>query len=221
MTSKRALWIGFVALLGALAAAAGLAALIADSTATTAAASRPDARGRLVDIPALATNRTKPPAIPEAVTAAYQRLGAAAAHAAPGLRPGNFLFDEMRLLLSGLGPRNDALYIVPTSTGNLCIYFTALSPGCQDRFTDDAPVSLSVSDPDRLGSGEPFTIYGIYPVDVVNISVVVDGEPQAALMANNGFYYRLADPALIPDSILVAFDDGHVEPIDLPDYEKF
>jgi hypothetical protein len=71
-------------------------------------------------------------------------------------------------------------------------------------------------DPDRIGSGEPVTVYGLVPNEVTHVDVVVAGKAQTALLENNAFYYRLTDPSDWPEAILARFDDGRVETITLP-----
>jgi hypothetical protein len=171
-------------------------------------------------VSALSAPRRNVDVLPPVVESAARALVADAGPDVPReLLPGDLQLDESRLLLDHLGPRNASFWAVPTATGNVCLFFAGGDDGCADSFAY-SPVLWSVFDPDRLGSGEPFTVYGIAPDDVNRIEVAVDGVLQRALLKNNAFYYRLPDAGALPQRIVVSFADGTSETISLPDYSK-
>jgi hypothetical protein len=158
--------------------------------------------------------------LPPTFVAAVRELALSAGPNVPReLLPGEPLLNESRLLLADLGPQNARLYAVPTSTGKVCLVFSGGLTGCEESFAN-SPMSWSLFDPDRLGSGEPFTLYGMAPDDVNRVQVAVEGVLHRALLKNNAFYYRLSDARALPQKIVVSFVDGTSETISLPDYSK-
>jgi len=171
-------------------------------------------------VSALSAPRRSEDVLPPAVESSARALVASAGPDVPReLLPGDLQLNESRLLLEHLGPRNVSFWAVPTASGNVCLLFDGGADGCADSFAY-SPVLWSLFDPDRLGSGEPFTVYGIAPDDVNRIDVAVDGVLHRTLLKNNAFYYRLPDARALPQRIVVSFADGTSETISLPDYSK-
>lgn len=221
MTARRAFSISFAAVVGGVLAVSlgGLAIsdALSDGDQGSAVEGVVAAPGKPLSesLRVFSGAREVTDSLPTRVASQLQSLiGSAPADLPARLRPGALRLDEGRLLLSALGPHNAALYAVPTSSGNVCLAFTGGPSGCEKGFTV-SPIGFSSFDPDQLGAGEPYTVYGLVPNDVTRIEVVVAGKPQTALLKNNGFYYRLSDPATWPEAIDVTFSDGRAETITL------
>jgi hypothetical protein len=221
MTSRRAFSIGFAAVVGGVLAASlgGLAVSNALSDSNTTG--QPEAVVAAPEKPlseslrAFSSPRGVTDTVPAAVASELQSMLSSAPVELPArLRVGALRLDQGRRLLGGLGPHNAALYAVPTASGELCLAFTGGPSGCEEGF-NISPISFSSFDPDGLGVGEPFTVYGLVPNEVTRIDVMVAGKAQAALLENNAFYYRLADPADWPEAINATFGGGRVETVTL------
>ena len=173
-------------------------------------------------VSALSAPRREDDALPPAFAAALRDTIASAGPDVPReLIPGEPRLNESRLLFADVGPHDARLYAVPTATGEVCLVFSGGLTGCADSHSfAHQPVSWSLFDPDGLGSGEPFTLYGIAPDTVDGVEIAADGVLHRALLRNNAFYYRLADMRALPQKIVVRFGDGTSETIDLPDYSK-
>ena len=171
-------------------------------------------------VSALSAPRRSVDVAPPTVESAARALSASAGPSIPReLLPGEPQLDRSRLLLAHLGPRDASFYAIPTSTGNVCLFFAGEADGCADSFAE-MPVMWSLFDPDGLRVGEPFTLYGIAPDTVDGVEIAADGVLHRALLRDNAFYYRLEDTRALPQKIVVRFGDGTSETIDLPDYSK-
>jgi hypothetical protein len=131
-----------------------------------------------------------------------------------GVCPGEALGDKSRLLLSGLGVRDESLYAWPTSNGWVCWTWGREGGGaCVSHFTeaDEMRVDYAGIDPDHTGSGYPGTLIGIVPDDVVAAQVQVDGVAQAAIVESNAIFYELPDGACTNwafESLTATYRDG-------------
>lgn len=152
--------------------------------------------------------------LPAADTAIAQNLATGATHIDRGLRPGTLQFDRSRRLLSTAS--GDTVYAVPTSDGAVCYFADRAGAGCVASF-DDLPSRIAwfAGDPDKLGAGEPASVGGIVPDDVVGIQVVVDGIPHDATLENNAFFYRLEDSAAWPGELDVTYADGRHDVVEI------
>jgi hypothetical protein len=111
--------------------------------------------------------------------------------------------------MSRLGKRNGALYALPTDKGSVCFVFTdGPYGGCVPTFGGDMPVPNVIVDPDQYGSGDPTQTFGLAPNSVAEIDVVVNGKRYKAELANNAYFYELADPSASPSRLVVSYKDG-------------
>ena len=135
----------------------------------------------------------------------------------PELRPGLPVLSRSRLLLADVGSRHGAIYVVPTTTGNVCFLVTLGPQGCSTGFTQASPVDVTIFDGDGFGYGKPAAVTGLVPDDVTGVTVFVDGSGHAARIASNAYFYELPDDAVrSPESLLISYRDGKTLTMPLP-----
>jgi hypothetical protein len=128
--------------------------------------------------------------------------------------PGRAKLEGARVLLSKLGVNNRRIYAFPTDQDAVCAGLTDLDAGCLQGFNQDAPVSCTVGDPDRAGSGDPGLVWGLAPDQVVAIAVVVNGTKHGATLENNAYFYELGNntiPAKAITGLVLHYRDGTVK----------
>jgi hypothetical protein len=101
---------------------------------------------------------------------------------------GRPLFAQSRLL--GALPTGRRLYLVPTSTGRLCVVVERLAESCGDPLTQGRPLTFAVADPDRAGGGEGPIAYGVARDDVASASFTVDGRRVVVPVRHNLFAFQ-------------------------------
>lgn len=118
--------------------------------------------------------------------------------------------------LSGFGSRDQTAFVFPTSTGQACYVLTGGDAGCVGSFDRvPAQVALYLNVPGTVGSA-PIELGGLVPDDVVKIDVVVNATPHRATLGTNFFYYEDQDSSAWPSSLLVTYQDGTVQSVDIP-----
>jgi hypothetical protein len=221
----RSFWFGFALAVGALLTVAVIA--YARQTPESVSASRTGAHSnpseRLApgdgaagfDLKALSGPRTLADDLQGVAleTASHLRDGVPS----EAVDPGSLLLSESRLLLSDLGTRSGKFYVVPTSKGQLCYIITGyLDAGCLAPGPVAARgIDWGLSDNDALGGGDPLVVHGLVANDVAEVDVVVAGQSERAILANNAFY-REVDESAFPDALVVTFTDGHQARIVIP-----
>lgn len=221
----RGFWFGFALAVGALLAVA----VIADARQTpgstsfsrTGAHSNPSERlsprdsAAGFDLEALSGPRTQADDLQGIAlqTASHLRDGVPN----EAVDPGSFLLSESRLLLSDLGARSGKFYVVPTSKGQLCYIITGyLDAGCVSPHPlATRGIDWGLSDNDALGAGDPLIVHGLVANDIAEVDVLVAGQSERAILANNAFY-RDVDGSAFPDALVVTFTDGHQARITVP-----
>jgi hypothetical protein len=105
------------------------------------------------------------------------------------LHPGAVSSDESRLLLSGLGRRDESLYAAPTVNGWVCV---ALGPhgggGCAPELTNGIQFQMLTAD---CGTKEPTVAYGLVANDVESVRLDMGSTEQEAVVGANGFFAEL------------------------------
>ena len=116
----------------------------------------------------------------------------------------------VRKLVSGLGTMSFAVYVWPHGpSGSICMVSTHGGGGCLGRFW--VPFDVSISDFDRLGSGQPVLVWGPVSDDVDAVTVVVAGRTHEAIVENNVAFYEFPDSSLLPadlQRVTVTLRDG-------------
>jgi hypothetical protein len=112
------------------------------------------------------------------------------------------VLGRSRLLVSGVGARDERLYGVPSVDGSVTLVL--VPPGTAPARVPGlvGHVGAVVQDADGLG-GDPAVVYGIVDETVAGIDVVVDGETHPAKLGRSAFAYELED-ARVPDSSIEA-----------------
>ena len=98
------------------------------------------------------------------------------------------LLAQSRLL--GTLPMGRRVYLVPTSSGRLCVVVERLAETCGDPLTQAAPLTFAVVDPDRPGGGEGPVAYGVARDGVISVSFTVDGRRETVAVRHNLFAYQ-------------------------------
>jgi hypothetical protein len=134
--------------------------------------------------------------------------------APPGMEdlPGEVLVAGGRLLLSGLGPEQRAIYVFPTANEHVCFVITGLSAGCKKAFVVGEPASIGGSVfyfPPT--SGPPAELAGLTKDGVLRVQVVLDGTPYDAIFGRDAWYYRFPTneiEATAATALIVTRSDG-------------
>lgn len=138
----------------------------------------------------------------------------------PALAPGKLQIADSRRLLANAGSARRSFYAIPTDAGKVCYVLTNGGPlGCSsaEEFQSPAPLSFGQFDPDGLGEGEPFAIYGIIPNEVTAVEVLNSkGERAAAVMGRNAFYYEFLDGTRWASELVLIYENGASETIGVP-----
>jgi hypothetical protein len=112
---------------------------------------------------------------------------------------------------------NFTLYAWQAEKGDgVCYVSTRAGGGCFARFL--GPFNVSVTDFDRLGSGEPVIVSGPVRDDVVGVDVVADGKSYAATVENNVAFFQLPEASLLPSAVsrvTVRLSNGKTEDVRL------
>jgi hypothetical protein len=98
------------------------------------------------------------------------------------------LLGQSRLL--GALATGRRVYLVPTSTGRLCVVVERLTESCGDPLTQSVPLTFAVADPDGAGGGEGPIAYGVARDGVVSVSFTVDGRRASVAVRHNLFAFQ-------------------------------
>jgi hypothetical protein len=101
---------------------------------------------------------------------------------------GRPLVQQSRLL--GALPAGRRLYLVPTSTGRLCVVVERLAESCGSSLSQAVPFTFAVADAGRAGSGEGPIAYGVARDGVVSVSFTVGGRRVTVPVRDNLFAYQ-------------------------------
>jgi hypothetical protein len=148
--------------------------------------------------------------------AAAGLLGGEPADVPTELLPGNVDTTQARLLLSDVGKTHAQLFGIPTSKGGACWIVSDGPASCIQEFNDRTPIGFTIFDRDGLGGGDPVAVAGVTPDGVSGIEVVVGGQSNEAIVADNGFFYELANSAAYPEAVTVIYADGATRTIAIP-----
>ena len=110
------------------------------------------------------------------------------------------MLGEARRLRGNLGTNHVALFAAPTSGGVVCFLVDERTyvGSCASEFSR-AQGSIAVAL--YYGEGVPFTVAGLASDDVKGVSVVVGGQPRAASLENNVFFWQSDSAAVTRDSL--------------------
>ncbi len=156
-------------------------------------------------------------AVPDRVSSVASELSNPPSSVPASLRPGVLDVNAAHRLASGVGPNQETVYAMPTSSGGACYVTTTGRSGCAQSFEQEPGRALtSLDEPGRAGV-DPVLFDGLVPDDVVRVSLLVNAKQIDATLSNNYFYYQLMDPSSgWPTSLIVTYSDGSTHAIDLP-----
>lgn len=158
--------------------------------------------------------------VPASIVAAVTRL------AKPFPALGRVRTRKGRLLLSKLGPRHRAIYVFPTTTGQVCFVITGrglarvrggLGSGCVKAFLVGEPASIaggSLYFPPT--SGPPGELAGLTKDKVRRVQVVIHGTPHRTVFGHDAWYYRFPNnriPATAAQHLIVTLKDGSTKTV--------
>jgi hypothetical protein len=183
-------------------------------TPTTTAASPPPYRGldKASAAQAMAGVFSRPSTgpVPSGVAAAVSRVAKTAF-------VGRLLVHRGRLLLSNLGPKRHAIYVFPTTKGQVCLDITRLVEGCKPAFIFGEPASM---DGGNLHfpptSGPPAELAGLTKDAVRRVQVVLKGTRHDAIFGHDAWYYRFPNsriPATAATKLIVTLSDGSTKTV--------
>lgn len=167
----------------------------------------PEVGGAAVDQMAVFRRSSTPgDALPSALADEAQLVNQGAP---ASFRVGELRLPKSRLLLENVGSQNASFYAVPTSSGAVCI--SGLGGGCVtnfSRYRGGIPIALG----DFAGMR---AVGGLAPDAVKAITVVIAGARNPAVVANNAYFYELAEEAW-PEALVVTYSNGAEETLQIP-----
>jgi hypothetical protein len=119
------------------------------------------------------------------------------------------LLDQARLLPAAVSGQD--LYLIPSTSGDLCVFLDATSEACTSPLTDSDPAFFSVVDVNAPGGSGPL-VFGVARDDVTEVSFSVAGQAETVPVQNNVFSYQATsavDAGAITDPT-ATFTDGEV-----------
>jgi hypothetical protein len=119
---------------------------------------------------------------------------------------GRPLLQQSRLL--GALPTGRRVYLVPTSTGRLCLVVERLAESCGNPLTQAAPLTFAVADADRAGGGEGPIAYGVARDGVVSVSFTIDGRRVTVPVRRNLFAFQASPGARRFSAPVAHFTNG-------------
>ena len=131
--------------------------------------------------------------------------------------------DESRLLLSGLGVRQDSIYAWPTDDGGVCLAHGKGGGICLPQFGRPIRAEYVGLEPAESEGGGPGAILGLVPDNVAAVDLVVLGMRRPATLGNNAFFYELPDVSCgigAFDALIVTLRDGSLESESLEYWKK-
>jgi hypothetical protein len=102
---------------------------------------------------------------------------------------GGQLLEQARLLPTSISGRH--LYLVPSTSGDICMFVQAKIEACTSPLTASHPALFSVVDPDGPGGTGP-VVFGVAKDGVSTISFTVAGVEQTVPVKGNVFEYQAA-----------------------------
>jgi hypothetical protein len=142
---------------------------------------------------AFATPPLQPDALPANVATGLERMADPRSHGAP-------ILGEARRLRANLGSSHVGLFAVPTTGGAVCFLVNERTyvGSCASEFSRaQGNVAVAL----YFGEGVPFTVAGLASDEVTGVSVVVNGQPRAASLENNVFFWQSDSAAVSRDSL--------------------
>lgn len=95
--------------------------------------------------------------------------------------------DQARLLQAAVSGQD--LYLIPSTSGDLCVFLQARSETCTSPLTDSDPALLTVVDENAPGGNGPL-VFGVARDDVIAISFSVAGQTETVPVRGNVFSYQ-------------------------------
>jgi hypothetical protein len=130
---------------------------------------------------------------------------------------GDVIHEDGRLLLSGLGGEQDALFAAPTRTDYVA--FTLLPHGGGGTTVPMRPDGLILA---GASSKAALLVYGLVGDSVVEVDLVVDGATRRASMGENAFGVRIDGATQDQlDEVLLRRADGTTNTLDLGGRAEF
>lgn len=102
------------------------------------------------------------------------------------------------------------------ASDGVCYVSTTAGGGCFGKWI--GPFNVSITDFDRIGSGQPAVVSGLVRDDVVGVHIVVDGKTYDARLQNNVAFFELPAASSAPDAVervTVTLVDGSTERVRL------
>lgn len=97
--------------------------------------------------------------------------------------------DQARFLQGAVSGQD--LYLIPSTSGDLCVFLVSRSEACTSPLTDSDPAFFSVVDENAPGGTGPL-VFGVARDDVTAISFSVAGQPETIPVRGNVFSYQAA-----------------------------
>lgn len=128
----------------------------------------------------------------------------------PGERVG-----PVRVPLANLGDADRAIWMYGTTRGKVCHGLTGFTAGCVEQLPVGQVINPVGGDP---GDGGGTIVWGFARNNVRSVSVIVDGEPQAAVLGRNAFFFQSASTTAPISGVVAETADGSTVtvPISLP-----
>lgn len=142
---------------------------------------------------AFAAPPLQPGALPANVATGLERMADPRTHGAP-------ILGEARRLRGDLGANRVGLFAVPTTGGVVCFLVNERTyvGSCASEFSRaQGNVAVAL----YFGEGVPFTVAGLASDEVKGVSVVVNGQPRAASLENNVFFWQSDSATVTRDSL--------------------
>lgn len=150
--------------------------------------------------------------LPQALASSMRALARSHANVNPLLQPGELDFDRARLLLSGLGARDLAIYAVPSTKGSVCYELASIGGACIDLFPADFPISWALNGFHDQEGNAHWWLSGIAADEVAGVSVRVAGSDEPARLERNAWFYEappeVGDADLMRATLIVTLVDG-------------
>jgi len=105
----------------------------------------------------------------------------------PGDRVG-----PVRVPLAHLGDADRAIWMYRTTRGKVCYGLVDFTAGCVQQLPVAQVVSPAAGDP---GDGGGTIVWGFARDNVRSVNIIVNGEPQPAVVGRNAFFYQASSTA--------------------------
>lgn len=142
---------------------------------------------------AFAAPPLQPGALPANVATGLERMADPRTHGAP-------ILGETRRLRGDLGANRVGLFAVPTTGGVVC-FLVNENPYVGSCASEFSRAQGNVAVALYFGGGVPFTVAGLASDEVTGVTVVVDGQPRAASLKNNVFFWQSDSATVTRESL--------------------